>query len=288
MATRKKITKKSAAKKRAAKKATAKKATAKKATPVRRPAPPPSRFVWLDLMSTNPMGAMAFYAEVLGHAVRDIDMGSFTYHQLAASGKDIGGIVPFDAEHGWPSHWVPYIEVADVDALCEQAKALGGSVSVPPFDIPGVGRTAVVNDPAGAIFSPIAFVGDGMPASEGEPEPGQVSWMELSTTDLDGAAAFYAQLLGWTTTDMDMGAMGPYKVFRAGELSVGGAMTKPEGSPGRSAWLTYFVSPDVDGAVAKAKERGATLLAEPFDVPDIGRMALLIDPWGAAFAVHRV
>jgi len=58
-----------------------------------------------------------------------------------------------------PDHWMIYFGVADCDASCEQVRSLGGSVSVPPTDVPGVGRFAVVADPTGAFFSVIALVG---------------------------------------------------------------------------------------------------------------------------------
>jgi predicted enzyme related to lactoylglutathione lyase len=72
------------------------------------------------------------------------------YRECAIGGTRYGGILPMTQEWGeMPSHWSVYVPVPDVDACGGRAAALGGTVSVPAFDAPGVGRIARIQDPAG-------------------------------------------------------------------------------------------------------------------------------------------
>ncbi len=111
-------------------------------------APPATgRFVWRDLMTTDPEKAKAFYGELFGWTTNPMDMGDFIYDILANDGKDFGGVVALDPSHGIPSHWISYIHVPSVDDACATAARLGGTVPVEPMDIPGIGRFAVIGDP---------------------------------------------------------------------------------------------------------------------------------------------
>ena len=86
---------------------------------------------------------------------------------------------------------------------------------------------------------------------------------------------------------MNMGGDGPpYTVWMLGENGVGGAMPPPmDGMP--AFWGVYFSVEDCDATVDQAKALGANVLNGPMDVPDVGRMAALMDPQGAAFSVLK-
>lgn len=68
---------------------------------------------------------------------------------------------------------------------------------------------------------------------------------------------------------------------------MGGMMTTPQGSPMPPMWIYYTATSDLDAALARAKQRGATIMNGPMDVPGGGRIAQLTDPQGAAFALHQ-
>lgn len=110
---------------------------------------------------------------------------------------------------------------------------------------------------------------------------GQFHWNELMTRDVEGAKAFYGETLGWTYDAMPM-PFGTYWVIRAGEAYVGGIMAiSPEdkhfeGVPNH--WMAYIAVDDVDARVAKAKEAGAHVFSEPFDVAEVGRIAIVKQP----------
>jgi predicted enzyme related to lactoylglutathione lyase len=115
-------------------------------------------------------------------------------------------------------------------------------------------------------------------------EPGTIMWNELITADPAAATAFYEQVLGLTTSVMDMGA-GEYTLFEVNGQMVGG--TTPPQMPGTpNHWHVYFAVADADASVAKITELGGSILVEPFDTP-VGRMAVARDPQGATFSVMQ-
>ncbi len=123
-------------------------------------------------------------------------------------------------------------------------------------------------------------------------EPGSFSWAELATTDTKGAKAFYASLFGWTFTDGPMGP-GPEDVYtrlQSGGKDVGALyrmMKEVEAQGAPPFWLCYVTVESADEAAAKSKALGGRVIAEPFDVQDYGRMAILQDTSGATLAVWQ-
>ena len=124
--------------------------------------PAQGAFVWNELSTRDAGAAKKFYAELLGWRFKDSAAAGMAYSeiQVGDSEKCVGGLYQMTAEFGdAPSHWMAYVAVDDVDAKAEQVKALGGSVCVPPTDIPNVGRFCVINDPTGATLSLITLKG---------------------------------------------------------------------------------------------------------------------------------
>jgi predicted enzyme related to lactoylglutathione lyase len=122
----------------------------------------PGAFAWSELMTRSPDAAAEFYARVLGWIPKVNDDPDMPYTEFQVDGRSIAGMMPMVGD-AWPAelpdHWMVYFGVEDCDASCEKIKELGGSVSVPPTEVPGIGRFAVVADPTGAFFSIIALAG---------------------------------------------------------------------------------------------------------------------------------
>ena len=118
---------------------------------------------------------------------------------------------------------------------------------------------------------------------------GTFSWIELATTDAAKAKPFYAGLLGWTFDDMPAGPGMTYSMAKLGEHHVAGLfeMGKEMAAMVPPNWASYITVDDADQAAKKAAENGAKVLKEPFDVMDVGRMAVLQDPTGAAFCIWQ-
>lgn len=119
----------------------------------------PGAFSWCELMSTDPGAAGQFYSKLFGWQTETMDMG-MPYTVVKVGDAAIGGIMgmPPGAPAGMPPTWVPYVTVADVDALVKEVEKLGGKVQMPPTDIPTVGRFAVISDPQGATLNVITYV----------------------------------------------------------------------------------------------------------------------------------
>ncbi len=118
--------------------------------------------------------------------------------------------------------------------------------------------------------------------------PGVPCWIDIEQPDPAAAAAFYSDLFGWEVEDtMPEGADGHYLIgrIRGGDV---GAISSP--SPGATAppkWNTYIWVDSADETAAKVRKAGGVVVAEPFDVFDAGRMAVLSDPEGAVFCAWQ-
>jgi uncharacterized protein len=118
--------------------------------------------------------------------------------------------------------------------------------------------------------------------------PGVPCWIDTTQPDPDTGAAFYAELFGWELEDrMPPGSPGKYYVARIRGEDVAAVSSQPDGAPQAAAWNTYVWVEDADETTAKVRAAGGTVLTEPFDVGDAGRMATFADPEGAAFRVWQ-
>jgi uncharacterized protein len=238
------------------------------------------RFVWHDHASDDPEGARHFYADLLGWEFEVYNAEKFDYPMIKVGDTTHGGFGP--AQEGAPPHWLGHVLVDDVDAAVGRVEAAGGTIVSPPLDIPDVGRFSVVADPQGAMFS--------LYASKGDPQPSEdvFVWNELITTDVEAAKRFYGEVVGWEARDEDMGEGRVYTLFSSGGADRAGCFPSPEeAQDGTPTWLTYLGTADVDATAAKAKELGAEIKQEPFDVPTVGRLAVFADPQGAVIGLFQ-
>jgi uncharacterized protein len=117
--------------------------------------------------------------------------------------------------------------------------------------------------------------------------PGAFSWNELMTPDPEVALAFYTALFGWNVQKMPMPG-GEYHVVRVGDTSVGGVMAIPPAAKAGGMppnWGSYVTVADVDATARQAAALGGKVVHGPQDIPGVGRMAVIIDPQGAALNV---
>jgi predicted enzyme related to lactoylglutathione lyase len=237
---------------------------------------------WIAGAHPDPEQAVAFYTELFGWQAGE--RGEQVVCTLR--GRDVAGFVRGDA-----AAWRTNVWVDRADETAERATGAGGRVVTAPFDLPGIGRTAVLADPAGAVFT----------VSEPEPhrgalvvnEPGAWAMSALTTPDPEGAKASYGAVFGWQTD-----------TFAAGDIEVtlwrlpgyeGGEPEQPVpadvvgvAAPGDAPrWDVDLWVDDPDATAARAAELGGTVLMEPMDLA-VGRRAVLADPQGATFSVSRV
>ncbi|SON58937.1 Putative glyoxylase CFP32 [Mycobacterium simulans] len=243
---------------------------------------------WVDLQTTDQSAAKQFYSSLLGWSYDDNEMpgGGGVYAMATLNGETVAAIAPMPpgAPEGRPPAWNTYIAVDNVDAVVDEVSIAGGQVLMPAFDIGDAGRMTFVTDPTGAavgLWQANQHIGATLVN-----ETGAVIWNELITDKPDLALAFYDAVLGLTYTTMEMAPGQNYRVLKAGGADVGGCMEPPmPGVPNH--WHVYFAVDDVDATAAKARAEGGQVLAEPFDIPSVGRCAVLSDPQGGAFSLLK-
>ena len=116
-----------------------------------------------------------------------------------------------------------------------------------------------------------------------EHAPGTFSWLDLTTSDAAAAKAFYGRLFGWEFEDNEIPGGGTYTMRKVDGDHVCAIPSSTDQAPPH--WNSYVTVASADESAAKAKDLGANLIEEPFDVMDAGRMALLQDPTGAALCI---
>ncbi len=118
--------------------------------------------------------------------------------------------------------------------------------------------------------------------------PGVPCWVDTSQPDPEAAVAFYGGLFGWELADaMPPQAPGNYFIARLGGASVAAVASQAEGAPPAATWNTYIWVQSADEAAAKVLEAGGRVVTDPFDVTQAGRMAVCLDPEGAAFCLWQ-
>lgn len=240
------------------------------------------QFVWFEAITPDIGKSVDFYTGLFGWKVEKQKYGGMEYLMFRAGEREVAGVVTPPGAETAAAHWLSYLGVDDVDRAARFNETEGGHTLVPTFEIPAIGRTAILQDPQGAVFAPFKGAQE-MPPQE--PAPFTFSWNELMVKDPEKAKRFYAELTGWNYQPFDMGPMGIYHVARVGETPVAGMMGFPPGVPEFAHWLPYVSVPQVDETTAQVAGLGGMVHMGPQDIPEVGRFSLLGDPVGAVLAV---
>ena len=227
-------------------------------------------WTWFELVVPDIDKGKAFYGEVTGWGSMDMPMGPDNiYTMLTKNEKPECGAVKPQVE-GTPAHWTSYNSVDDVDAAAARVEANGGKVLVPGFDVPQVGRMALVADPEGTTFNLFkGETGDDMASAE-------FHWNELWAKDPAKVIPFYEKVLNFTSDKMDMPNGGEYFIFKHGDTMVSGLMKTPTAEI-PSMWVPYIQVDDVDAALERAKNNGGQVHMPPMDMEGTGRFTVIGD-----------
>lgn len=107
-------------------------------------------------------------------------------------------------------------------------------------------------------------------------------WHELVTSDQNNSGVFFSQLFGWERKEVDAGPFGTYTLFQKDGNDVAGMMNPTPDTPGKgSYWHSYIAVDDIDDCAKQATSLGGSVLVQPHDVPDVGRVCIVADPTGA-------
>lgn len=232
---------------------------------------PHGTFCWVELGTTDPAAAKAFYSALLGWKYADVP----GYTLSRVDGKDVAGLHSHQEQPESRSHWESSIAVDDVDVTMSSARKLGATIELEPFEIPGAARMAVIAEPSGArvnLWQAAGFAGARLVN-----EPGAWTWNDLATRDPDAASAFHEGMFGWSFREVAPG----YWSISKGDLLIGGMRsmdTDPPETPPH--WMPYFVADDLDRAGAEVERLGGRILVPVREVPS-GRFLVFSDPSGA-------
>lgn len=239
------------------------------------------RFVWYDLQTSDTASAIEFYTKLFGWGTAPFGE---QYTMWTIDGAPMGGVMK---EPGVPPNWLAYVATPDVDATAADVTRLGGTLIVPPTDIPTVGRFTVFMDDQGPAIAAFTASGD-FPGHEGEPNVPEFGWHELATGDYELAFNFYNTLFGWERGPASpMGdPYGDYQMFSRNGVMLGGMYNKPEVMPAPFHWVHYVKVKDVDATASRASTLRGQVIYGPTDVPGGPRIAMCTDRQGAMFAVY--
>lgn len=232
---------------------------------------------WVDLGAPDLDAARSFYSGVLGwtYTGGGPEFGGYVICQLA--GRDAAGLGP-QQDPDDPPRWMTYFAADDADAVAQQVAAAGGAVLVPPMDVGPMGRMAVAADPQGNPFG--LWQGGLNTGVRVYGEPGALAWNDAAVDDPAAAREFYTAVFGFRWDEVP--GAGGYCTFATDDRPLGGLGGTSPGLP--TGWQACFAVAGTDEAVGAVEAGGGSVLMAAQDT-DFGRVAVVADPWGAAFAV---
>jgi uncharacterized protein len=234
-------------------------------------------------MTTDVEASRTFYGDLFGWEFELGGEETGYYSTARVDGKRAAGIFQSQVDH--PPVWTTYLTTDDADATAAKAAELGGTIAQPTMDVMDLGRMTIIRDPTGSTFG--TWQAGTHFGTEIYNEPRTLTWTELMTRDYDAAKRFFADLFGYTYTEVgDEGFK--YSTIEVDGTTVGGLGLLPEFVPPEvpAHWRVYFQVDDADEAVARAVSIGAEVASPAQDMP-YGRHADLIDPQGARFSIIK-
>jgi len=253
---------------------------------------------WVEALVPDPGTATDFYAGIFGWQFdgpgKMPDEPSSEYFVARVRDRDVAGIG--SQPDGAPSPvWTTHVRTDSAHATAEAAAAAGGTVVRAPFEVPPVGRMAVLADPVGARF--VAWEAEGREGAQLVNEPSAWAMSTLFTPDAAAAEEFYGSVFGWNRESFGE----PVSMFRLPGF-VGGEPQQPvprdvvaamvdvgpdSGAPAQ--WRPDFWVADIDEVAVKVAELGGTVIEQPAEVPGVPmRSGVVADPYGATFSVSQL
>lgn len=231
-----------------------------------------------EIMSNDAPALRTFYQSLFGWEPMVWETNpDYALIPSTGEGYGIAGGIGQIQENEFPSYLTFYIEVADLDASVAAIPTLGGTVVVPPMEIPDVGRMALFTDPAGSMTGLIEST-DWVEPAPLAPSPHPVVHFEIGAHDPAPVRDFYASLLGWTYTVYEGFGYAEVVLPEDGPGIGGGIATIPAEAPNYVA--VYVSVPDLQATLDAAAALGATVVLPPMPVDETLSLAMFVDPQG--------
>jgi predicted enzyme related to lactoylglutathione lyase len=248
----------------------------------------PGSVCWIEVSSADPVGSRNFYTGLFGWTYRIDRHPSRAHYAIALrAGRPVAGLAGVAASATQPVTWTLYLASANVGRTSQVFGSLGGRILYGPADVPDQGVVLIGADPTGAM------IGFWQPAQRWTLHmagPGSLHWAELNTWDGARADKFFANLFNYRQQQIGDGRYVDYTTWsRGGQMMLGRLqMNEDWVAPGTPAhWMLYFaVDPrtGTDAAVNRVLALGGRVDLDPYDT-ELGRIAWVTDPSGAAFAL---
>ncbi|MBC7736417.1 MAG: VOC family protein [Candidatus Saccharibacteria bacterium] len=236
---------------------------------------------WYELSTDDVEGAQVFYTAILGWDIADSGTPGMDYRVAKLGDTMVAGMMNSDSP-AQPPAWVIYFAVDSADATCTAATAGGATALVPPTDIPGTGRFAMLLDPQGAAFGILQPLPGGQGGAFDQSRRGTGNWHEITTPDSAAAIEFYTRLFGWTLVrTVPLGTM-DYHILGLKGVEIVGAFSMT-GVP--TMWKAYFGVASVNASVTAVTQAHGTVLRGPDPIPGGVFTVQITDPQGAALAL---
>ncbi|MBV8716168.1 MAG: VOC family protein [Chloroflexi bacterium] len=262
---------------------------------------------WIDTTQPDPRAAADFYAGLLGWDLENMmpTDSPGQYFVARKHGLDVAAIS--SNADGGAATWNTYVWVDNADETAHRVEQAGGRVLAAPFDVPGAGRMAECEDPAGASFR--LWQAREHRGAQLVNAPGSWNWSNLNAPDPQGAMRFYAAVFGWEFSELDFGAGLSWMVRVPGyadflevrnpgvkeQHAASGAppgftdaigWLQPTPSDAKAHWSVTISVADADAVAARTSELGGTVVSGPIDVP-YSRLLQITDPQGAAVTLSQ-
>lgn len=244
-------------------------------------------FCWNELLTSDEAAATKFYSTVFGWQTATFPGTDVKYTIWKNQGKGVGGLMKRPIED-IPPHWLSYVTVSDVDAAAKRTGDAGGKVMMPAFDVPTVGRIAVIQDPQGASLGIIQPLEKPSNCSGN-----QIVWCDIPVKDLDRAIRFYSAVLGAPIKKEQHEGMSFAVLPHAEEHGVSGCLTtgcgdsKSEPSP-HGPLLYFNCQGRLDEAIAAVEPNGGKVLQPKHPIGPYGFRSVVLDSEGNRIALHSM
>jgi predicted enzyme related to lactoylglutathione lyase len=244
----------------------------------------PGRWVWAELFTDNVDAAKSFYQEVFGWKFESTGAGKDAYTLVRADGRPIAGIVHYakPADAARSGRWLAFMSVPDVAGAASRTKDAGGKVIMAPRVIPGRGEVAVLADPEGALFGVIRSAAGDPPDTF--PAMNAWLWRELWSKDAARMADFYGPIGAYTISRQEGPGDRPELHLIVGGFPRAGIL-EIERADVPSTWLPYVRVKDLQQAISAVERAGGRIIVPPSPEVRNGKVAVFLDPLGAAVAV---
>lgn len=235
------------------------------------------RIIWHDLLTSDRQRSMSFYQHVAGWAYKTEHATDFAWgggekdFVLALAGDEAGAGFT-ETPPGMTNGWIAYVEVQDVDATVAIAERLGGAIVRRPFEVPGVGRNALLRDPLGALI--------GVSLSRHiYPVPQRQFGVEIYLSDTQQFPdAFYSELFNWRISSPPVEKQdGEMIAGPSGEDVAVFVLGKPP-TDARAVWMPAIKVPHPATSLCTAEALGAVPFNQLLSNPAQQRRSFLRDP----------